>query len=208
MLVSGCAWRALPPCFGISKSTAHRRFLIWSRAGVWGRLHEAVLHRLDDADLIDVTRVVLDTAHVRAKKRGANTKVRAPWIGASRVPRCTSCRTRTELPLLVGVSAGNTHDSEGLKPMVVGHQTRHDPHRGRRFKPQRLHADKAYDRAELRKWLRGKRIGVRIARKGIESSERLGRRRWVIERMMCATRRSVCIPGSAGRNSEGGFWAG
>ncbi|MFC8016271.1 IS5/IS1182 family transposase, partial [Streptomyces cinereoruber] len=31
-----------------------------------------------------------------------------------------------------------------------------------------------------RKWLRGKRIGVRIARKGVESSERLGRRRWVI----------------------------
>jgi hypothetical protein len=34
------------------------------------------------------------------------------------------------LPLLVGVSAGNTHDSEGLKPMVEGHQTRHDPHCG------------------------------------------------------------------------------
>lgn len=59
VLVSGCAWRALPPCFGISKSTAHRRFLIWSRADVWGSLHEAVLHRLDDADLIDVTRAVL-----------------------------------------------------------------------------------------------------------------------------------------------------
>jgi transposase len=27
VLVSGCAWRALRPCFGISKSTAHRRFL-------------------------------------------------------------------------------------------------------------------------------------------------------------------------------------
>ncbi|GAA2971706.1 hypothetical protein GCM10010446_65470 [Streptomyces enissocaesilis] len=36
----------------------------------------------------------------------------------------------------------------------------------------------------LRKWLWGKRIGVRIARKGIESSERLGRRRRVIERTM------------------------
>lgn len=94
-LVSGCAWRALPPCFGISKSTAHRRFLIWSRAGVWGRLHEAVLHQLDDAGLIDVTRVVLDTAHVRAKK-GANTQVRAPWTAGNRVPRCTSCRTRTD----------------------------------------------------------------------------------------------------------------
>ncbi|SCG03151.1 hypothetical protein GA0115256_14861, partial [Streptomyces sp. DconLS] len=30
----------------------------------------------------------------------------------------------------------------------------------------------------------GQHIGVRIARKGIESSERLGRRRWVIERTM------------------------
>ncbi|GGR53894.1 hypothetical protein GCM10010282_53700 [Streptomyces roseolus] len=67
---------------------------------------------------------------------------------------------------------------------MLGHQTRHDPHRGRNFKPQRLHADKAYDIPELRKWLRGKRIGVRIARKGIESSERLGRRRRVIERTM------------------------
>ena len=34
----------------------------------------------------------------------------------------------------------------------------------------------------LRRWLWGKRIGVRIARKGIESSERLGRRGWVMER--------------------------
>jgi transposase len=61
---------------------------------------------------------------------------------------------------------------------------RHAPYRGRYFKPQRLHADKAYDRADLRRWLRWKRIGVRIARKGIESSNRLGRRRWGIERTM------------------------
>lgn len=88
------------------------------------------------------------------------------------------------LPLVVVVSAANTHDSQGLKPMVAGLQTKHDPYRGRNFKPQRLHADKAYDIPELRKWLRGERIGVRIARKGIESSERLGRRRWVIERTM------------------------
>jgi len=88
------------------------------------------------------------------------------------------------LPLLVGISAANTHDGEGLKPMVEGHQTRHDPHNARYFNPQRLHADKAYDRADLRRWLRWKRIGVRIARKGIESSERLGRRRRVIERTM------------------------
>lgn len=67
VLVSGCAWRALPPCFGVSKSTAHRRFVIWSRAGVWGRLHEAVLDRINECGLLDLTRVVLDSAHVRAK---------------------------------------------------------------------------------------------------------------------------------------------
>lgn len=90
VLVSGCAWRSLPPCFGISKSTAHRRFLIWSRAGVWARLHQAVLDKLAEEDLLDLSRVVLDSAHVRAKK-GANTQVRAPWTGANRVPRCMFC---------------------------------------------------------------------------------------------------------------------
>jgi hypothetical protein len=46
----------------------------------------------------------------------------------------------------------------------------------------KLHADKAYDIAELRTWLRGRSIVPRIARKGIESSEKLGQHRWVIER--------------------------
>jgi transposase len=88
------------------------------------------------------------------------------------------------LLLVVGVSAANVHDSQTLKPMVAGLQTKHDPDRGRCFKPQRLHADKAYDVPYLRKGLWGKHIGVRIARKGVESSERLGRRRWVIERTL------------------------
>ncbi|MDJ0374664.1 hypothetical protein QMK19_34850 [Streptomyces sp. H10-C2] len=38
---------------GVSKSTAHRRFLLWPRAGVWGRPHETILRRLDDAGLLD-----------------------------------------------------------------------------------------------------------------------------------------------------------
>lgn len=68
--------------------------------------------------------------------------------------------------------------------MIQGHQTRHDPHHGRYFKPRHLHPDKAYDIPHLRKWLWGKHIGIRIAPKDIESSERLGRRRWVIGRTM------------------------
>lgn len=59
----------------------------------------------------------------------------------------------------------------------VGHES-HSEH----SKPERLHADRAYDIPDLWKWLHSQDIGVRIARKGIDSSERLGRRRWVIER--------------------------
>ncbi|MGW2515270.1 IS5 family transposase [Streptomyces scopuliridis] len=183
VLVSGCAWRALPPCFGISKSTAHRRFVIWSRAGVWGRLHEAVIDRIDECGLIDLSRVVLDSAHVRAKKGGELTGP-SPVDRGKPGSKMHVLSDANGLPLVVGVSAANTHDSQGLKPMVAGLQSRHDPGNGWYYKPRKLHADKAYDVPDLRKWLRGKRIGVRIARKGIESSERLGRHRWVIERTM------------------------
>lgn len=59
------------------------------------------------------------------------------------------------------------------------------PVRGRRGRPRhrpaKLHADKAYDQPVLRREVRRRGIGVRIARKGIESSKRLGRHRWIVE---------------------------
>jgi transposase len=85
------------------------------------------------------------------------------------------------LPLRVGLSAANTHDSLGLKPMVAHFHVGHESRSGH-SKPQRLHADKAYDVPDLWQWVHSQHIGVRIARKRIDSSERLGRRRWVIER--------------------------
>ncbi|MFI0813800.1 transposase, partial [Streptomyces echinatus] len=81
----------------------------------------------------------------------------------------------------VALSAANTHDSLALKPMLAHFHMKHRRHTAD-SKPTRLHADKAYDVPHLRRWLWGRHIGVRIARKGIDSSERLGRRRWVIER--------------------------
>ena len=54
----------------------------------------------------------------------------------------------------------------------------------RRKRPDKLHADKAYDIPRCRRFLRRRGIGIRIARKGVESSERLGRHRWVVERTL------------------------
>jgi IS5 family transposase len=39
----------------------------------------------------------------------------------------------------------------------------------------KLHADKGYDYPHLRAWLRQRSITPRIARRGVESSQRLGR---------------------------------
>jgi IS5 family transposase len=52
----------------------------------------------------------------------------------------------------------------------------------RRRRPGTVHADKAYDHRRCRAYLRRRGIRPRIARRMIESSARLGRHRWMIER--------------------------
>ena len=54
----------------------------------------------------------------------------------------------------------------------------------RRKRPDKLHADKGYDYPRCRQALTRRHIRVRIARKGIDSSVRLGRHRWVVERTL------------------------
>ena len=89
---------------------------------------------------------------------------------------------RVGLPLAVGVSAANTNDHHALKPLVKAIPAVRSRRGPRRARPTKLHADKAYDVTELRGWLCQRGIVPRIARKGIESSEKLGKHRWVIER--------------------------
>jgi len=86
------------------------------------------------------------------------------------------------LPLMFCVTGANRHDSVVFEelvqalPAVAG-----KPGRPRRW-PDKLHADKGYDFARCRACLRAKGIRARIARRGVESKERLGRQRWVVER--------------------------
>ncbi len=86
------------------------------------------------------------------------------------------------LPLAVAVSAANTHDSLALVPLVHAIPAIGSCRGPRRRRPARLHADKGYDYPHLRTWLRRRRITPCIARRGVETSTRLGRHRWVIER--------------------------
>jgi transposase len=53
-----------------------------------------------------------------------------------------------------------------------------------RKRPAKLHGDKASDASDLRRALRARGITPRLARRGSDSSERLGRYRWLVERTL------------------------
>ncbi len=82
-------------------------------------------------------------------------------------------------------SAANVHDSKVLEEAMDAIEPIRKPRSGRpRKRPKKLHADKGYDYPRCRKALRKRGIVPRIARRGVESSERLGRHRWVVERTL------------------------
>ncbi len=89
---------------------------------------------------------------------------------------------RRGLPLAALTTAANVNEGTVLEDVV----DRIEPikrRRGRsRKRPAKLHADKAYDAAKHRRALRARGIVPRIARRGVESSQQLGRHRWVVER--------------------------
>ncbi len=92
---------------------------------------------------------------------------------------------RRGVPLAVLLTAANVHDSTVFEELMDALEPIKHPGRGRpRKRPDKLHADKAYDAEKCRKALRKRGIKSRIARKGVDSSERLGRHRWVVERTL------------------------
>ena len=81
-------------------------------------------------------------------------------------------------------TAANVHDSKVLEEVVDAIEPIRKSRGRPRKRPEKLHADKAYDFPRCRKALRNRGITPRIARRGIDSSERLGRHRWVVERTL------------------------
>ena len=67
---TGCTWAQLPPVFGPSGPTAHRRFTEWSRARVWAKLHRLVLDELGSRGELDWSRCAVDSVNMRALEGG------------------------------------------------------------------------------------------------------------------------------------------
>ncbi len=91
---------------------------------------------------------------------------------------------RGGLPLAALLTGANRHDAMVFDALLDAIPPIKTPAGQRRKRPAKLHADKGYDYPRCRRALTQRHIRVRIARKGIDSSERLGRHRWVVERTL------------------------
>jgi transposase len=91
---------------------------------------------------------------------------------------------RAGIPLASLLTGANRHDSIVFEELLDAVPAIKQPNGRRRKRPAKLHADKAYDIPRCRQALTRRHIKIRIARKGIDSSQRLGRHRWVIERTL------------------------
>ncbi len=78
VLKTGLPWEDFPHEMGCCGMTLWNRLDAWRRAGVWQQLHELLLAQLREAELIDFSRVVVDSSSVRAV-HGGKKRDRAPW---------------------------------------------------------------------------------------------------------------------------------
>lgn len=187
-IVEGDAWPLPDDAFahpaetvGCSGVTAWRRLRDWTVAGVWPRLHAALLTELRRAKLLNLNDCAVDGSHVRALKGGSH-------VGPSPVDRARPGSKhhlivdRHGTPLAVALTGGNRHDVTQLLPLLDAIP----PIRGLcgrpRRKPRRLYADRGYDFDKYRRLLWKRGIKPLIARRGVAHGSGLGKVRWVVER--------------------------
>ena len=93
VLRSGIPWEMLPAEMGCGCGmTCWRRLRDWHDAGVWQRLHQVLLERLNVAGQLDWSCASLDAQSIPAAK-GGRTPARIPRTAASRAPSATCSST-------------------------------------------------------------------------------------------------------------------
>jgi transposase len=89
---------------------------------------------------------------------------------------------RQGIPLVSLLTAANVNEGTVLLDMIDAIPPIKQPDGSTRQRPDKLHADKAYQSQARSAALEQREITPRIARKGVESKTKLGRYRWVVER--------------------------
>jgi transposase len=199
---TGIAWRYLPHDFP-PWETVYGYFAAWQKEDIFDQLNGLLRRLVREAEGRDgePSACVLDAQSV---KTSANVPATSQGIDAGKKIAGRKRHIRVDtlgLLLAVWVTAASVSDNVGGMHLMSHIAATH--RRVTKAWADTGHRTKAIEH--------GARLGIDVEvvprDPGVKGFKVIPRP-WVVERTLCATRRSVCIPGSAGRNSEGGSWAG
>jgi transposase len=181
VLREGIRWQSLPADLGWgSGSTCWRRFREWAAAGVWHKAHCYLVAALGERGLLNLERVVVDSASCRAHAGGEHT-------GPNPTDRAKSgCKRHLltdgyGIPLVVTVGPANRRDETAVPELlwvlwvVLGCI-------GGRRRPAALQADRGYGFPWTIALVLAWGIRALIGERGSPHGSGLGRTRFVVER--------------------------
>ncbi|WP_108913031.1 IS5 family transposase [Deinococcus ficus] len=182
VLRHGLPWRSLPQQLGFGSGLTCRRTMVeWTEAGLWEKVHHLLLEHLQREDLLDWSRASADSASIRRQKGGLTGP--NPTDRGKKGTKIHLVVDASGIPLGLTLSGANVHDSKELEECIRAIHLVYDARLGYAQRtPDKLHADKGDDFPRCRLMLRCRGIEPRIARRGVDSSVRLGQHRWKVER--------------------------
>lgn len=185
VLRTGCQWGALDTTGICKHSSAHRRFMDWTKAGVFEEFWRRGLLDYDEFVGIDWSWVAMDGAITKAplggKKTGPN-----PTDRAKRGTKRSVMTEASGVPVGIAVDGANRNDFKMVRETIESIPVERP--RPTRRAPQGMCLDKGYDYDEVEGLLREFGFTAHIRRRG-EDAKKVKRqagykaRRWVVERV-------------------------
>jgi transposase len=166
VLVTGCRWQDLPREYG-APTTVWRRLKRWGADGIWERIWRAALAALDRQGQLDWTLACLDGSFVPAKNGGEKVGLTRKGKGA----KWMLVIDGNGMPLgfhLDSAQVAEVRLAERTLDTVAVARPRGRP----RQRPDKLVADRGYDRGRFRHTLRRRGIQMCIPSKPRPSGAR------------------------------------
>src|SRR5262249_12511596 len=160
--------------------TCWRRLQAWQEAGVWAKLHQVLLTRLDNAHLINWRRAAVDSTFARAfaDVEGSGKNPTDPGRPGVRQHILVDADA---VPLTGAATPANARGIKEWLPLVCGCGPLDENDEPRRL-PDKVYGDRAYDSQPHREALGQRGIEPELAKRNTEHGSGLGVFRWVVER--------------------------
>lgn len=193
VLWTGVQWGAIRrDWFGVSKSVLHERLQTWQQEGRWERILRRIVRYYHRQCHIAWRWQVVDSKNVPAPLGGSATGPN-PTDRGKKGAKIHILVDQRGVPLTVRLSGANVHDRWYIKELIISVVV---PRPGWK---QHLHADKAYDAADIHQFVQDIGLEDHILRRRKrgqppeKSSANAPSYRWVVERTFSwfSKRRSI-----------------